>query len=89
MLYEFANEIGQETFVMRYRDLSPEDPYFRQWTEYRKRNRIVIILFLVFIPGMCLFGIPLGSLLGENKAMFIVFSIWAVLLLVFGNYAIL
>ena len=62
---------------MKYKDLSPQDSYFHQWTTYRKLNRLVAILFIAFVPAMLLIGIPLGSVFGENKGMFIVFSIWA------------
>jgi Zn ribbon nucleic-acid-binding protein len=75
--------------VLKYNNLTAKDPYFLQWSKYRKRNRVVIMIFATFVPAMIAIGYPLSSSLGENKAMFIVFGIWAVLLLIFGNYAAL
>ncbi len=73
---------------MKYKDLNPQDSYFHPWTTYRKRNRLVAILSIAFVPAMLLIGIPLGSVVGENKGMFIVFFVWAALIMIFIDYSV-
>jgi hypothetical protein len=50
--------------------------YHQQWQDYRKRSYRFWAVFLTFIPGVALIGIPLSRLLGSDGVVFVVAMIW-------------
>lgn len=60
--------------------------YTAQWLEYRKRNTLFWLVFLGFMPGVLLIGIPLSRLLNVDNVAGLVAIIWMVAFVITGNY---
>lgn len=60
--------------------------YTQQWLEYRKRDTLFWIIFLGFLPGVGLIGIPLSRLLGLEELAMVVAGIWIFAFAIAANY---
>jgi len=56
--------------------MTETNDYKDQWDDYRRRNRIVIALFLGFIPGVLILGFPLTKLLKSEIPFYAVALTW-------------
>jgi hypothetical protein len=50
--------------------------YESQWNEYRKRSRLFRIIFISYVPGVMLIGIPLGRLFNSEVPVISTALIW-------------
>lgn len=58
--------------------MTEKNDYKKQWDDYRKRNRIVIALFVGYIPGVALLAIPLVKFLKSEIPFYIIALSWMV-----------
>jgi len=60
--------------------MTETNDYINQWKDFRKRNRIVIALFIGYIPGVLILGFPLMKLLNSETPAYIIVVTWMVAL---------
>ena len=63
-----------------------ESSYRAQWLEYRRRNILFWTVWLTYIPGVLLIGVPLSRMFHSNNVVFVVAVIWMVAFVITGNY---
>jgi hypothetical protein len=62
------------------------DPaYEAQWQDYRRRSRLGLLLFLGYVPGVALLGLPLTLLFSSGIPILVVAGAWMLALSVIGN----
>ena len=57
-----------------------------QWRDLRRRQRIVWLVFLSYIPGIVILSIPLEALFDSETPVFVVAVLWFVALAVASGY---
>jgi len=62
--------------------------YEEQWKSYRRRSRLSWLVFLTYIPGVLIIGVPLRDIFSSDIPVYVVAGLWILALIVIGNYAI-
>jgi hypothetical protein len=63
-----------------------EGPYSAGWAEYRRRRKLYRLVWLTYIPGVLIIGLPLSWSFHSNAAFFAVVALWAVAFMAAANY---
>jgi hypothetical protein len=50
--------------------------YEAQWTEYRRRRRVFWLIFVTYIPGVFLIGVPLGNIFNSETPAVVTALMW-------------
>jgi hypothetical protein len=67
-------------------ETTAEDPYSAGWVEYRRRRNLYWLVWLTYIPGVLIIGLPLSWLFHSNIAAFVVAGLWMVAYVAAANY---
>src|ERR1051325_3073087 len=67
-------------------EIQTEGVYSVQWEDYRRRRNLFWIVFLTYIPGILIIGIPLACLFHSNVVGPIVAGLWMLAFIVVSNY---
>ncbi|MEP6671004.1 MAG: hypothetical protein ABJF10_17725 [Chthoniobacter sp.] len=68
--------------------MSSTPTYEEQWKVYRHRSRLFWLVFLGYVPGVFLLGVPLRYLFSSNIPVYIVAGLWMLAFAISGNYAV-
>jgi hypothetical protein len=61
-------------------------PYSTRWSDYKRRRNLFWLVFLTYIPGVVILGIPLSKLLHADSIVFVIVALWMLAFVVVGNY---
>jgi hypothetical protein len=67
-------------------ETTAEGPYSASWAEYRRRRNLYWLVWLTYIPGVLIIGLPLSWLFHSNGAAFAVAGLWMVAFVAAANY---
>ncbi len=58
--------------------------YSTQWDDYRKRRKIFFLIFLSYLPGIYILGVPLERYLSSEIPLIVIATAWIIAFVVAG-----
>src|SRR4026209_404111 len=68
--------------------MNSESTYQEQWKDYRRRTSIFWLIFLTYVPGVFVVGVPLTHLVSSDTSVYMLAGLWMLAFVISGNYAL-